>query len=72
MHGIKKLRKPKPEGAWSKPSMLSASHFDDPEYWRQRAEEARLLAELMFSVAEDCDELAVKAAIRPMDETKRS
>ena len=48
-------------------------HFDDPKHWRQRAEEVRVLAEqmntertrkLMLKIADDYDDLAVRAAIR--------
>jgi len=51
--------------------------FQRPEYWRQRAEEARFLAELMMDetakktmlrVAEDCDTFAVRAAMRSLEE----
>ena len=47
-------------------------HFDDPKHWRQRAEEVRVLAEqmntertrkLMLKIADDYDDLAVRAAI---------
>ena len=60
-------------------SMPAASHFDDPEHWLQRAKEARVLAEQMSSeehkkamlkIADDYDELAVRAAKR--SETKGS
>jgi hypothetical protein len=53
--------------------MLNAPQFDDPQYWHQRAEEARVLAEqmcdelhkeMMLKVADNYDQLAVKAAIR--------
>jgi hypothetical protein len=53
-------------------SMPIAPHFDDPEYWNKRAKEARRLAErmidetakeTMLSVAEECDEFAIKAAM---------
>ena len=62
-------------------SMPIAPHFNDPEYWYKRAEEARVLAErmsnertkkMMLRVADDYDQLAVKAAIRSIDETKKS
>jgi hypothetical protein len=74
-------------------SMPIAPDVNDPEYWDQRAKEARQLAErmidemakqTMLSVAEVCDrfavlaamcsiyELAVRAAIRSVDETKGS
>jgi hypothetical protein len=54
-------------------SMLIAPHFNDPEYWHDRAEQARALAEqmnsertkkMMLKIADDYDELAVRAAIR--------
>ena len=58
-------------------SMPTTPYFKDPEYWNQRAEEARVLAELMMdetakktmlSVAADCDRFAVRAAMRSIDE----
>ena len=61
--------------------MLNAPQFDDSQYWRQRAEEARVLAEqmsnelhkeMMLKVADNYDQLAVKAAVRSIDERKRS
>ena len=57
--------------------MPTTPYFKDPEYWRQRAEEARVLAELMMdetakktmlTVAEDCDTFAVREAVRSLDE----
>ena len=57
--------------------MPTTPYFKDPEYWRQRAEEARVLAELMMdetakktmlTVAEDCDTFAVRAAMRSLEE----
>jgi hypothetical protein len=62
-------------------STLTAPQFNDPKYWHQRAEEARAMAKqmsselsktMMLKVADDYDGLAVKAAIRSMDETKGS
>jgi len=62
-------------------SMLNAPQFDDPEYWHQRAEKARVLAdqmsnelhkEMMLKVADNYDQLAVKAAVRSINERKRS
>jgi hypothetical protein len=56
--------------------MPTTPYFKDPEYWRQRAEEARVLAELtmdetakktMLRVAEDCD-IAVRAVMRSLEE----
>jgi hypothetical protein len=53
-------------------SMPIAADVNDPEYWQQRAKEARLLAEqmpdetakqTMLSVAEECDKFAIKAAM---------
>ena len=61
--------------------MLAAPQFNDPRYWHRRAEEARVLAEQMsgernkermLKVADDYDELAVRAAIRSIGEAKRS
>jgi hypothetical protein len=61
--------------------LLNAPQFDDSQYWRQRAEEARVLAEqmsnelhkeMMLKVADNYDQLAVKAAVRSIDERKRS
>ena len=52
--------------------MPIAPHFDDPEYWHERAKEARRLAErmtdetakeTMLSVAEVCERFAVWAAM---------
>ena len=57
--------------------MPTTPYFKDPEYWNQRAEEARVLAELMMdetakktmlTVAEDCDTFAVRAAMRSLEE----
>ena len=57
--------------------MLIAPDVKDPGYWHQRAKEARRLAErmtdktakqTMLMVAEDCDTLAVRAAMRSIDE----
>jgi hypothetical protein len=56
--------------------MLIAPDVNDPEYWHQRAKEARRVAErtidetakqTMLSVAEDCDSFAVRAAMRSID-----
>jgi len=53
--------------------MPIAPHFNDPDHWRQRAEESRILAEqmsdeaekkMMLGIADDYDELAVRAAQR--------
>ena len=61
--------------------MPIAPHFNDSDYWHQRAEEARVLAEqmsnelhkeMMLKVADNYDQLAVKAAVRSIDERKRS
>ena len=58
-------------------SMPTAPDFNDPDYWHQRAEEARSLAErmsdetakqTMLMVANDCDGFAVRAATRSIDE----
>ena len=63
MHGIKK------------------SNFNDPKRWRRRAQKARVLAEqmkdetskkLMLRIADDYDEIAVRAEILAEDETKGS
>jgi hypothetical protein len=60
--------------------MPDAPLFIDPEHWRQRAEKARVLAEqmsdetskkMMLRIAEDYDNLAVRAAIR-LDKTRES
>ena len=59
--------------------MPNVPHFNDPEHWHQRAEEARILAEsmqdatareMMLKIADDYDQLAVRAAIRLSDEGK--
>ena len=51
--------------------MPDAPHFNDPEHWRQRAKEARGLAEqmsdetsrkMMLKIADDYDKLAARAA----------
>jgi hypothetical protein len=56
------------------PAMADAPHyFSDPEHWRRRAEESRVLAEqmsdqtfrqMMLRIADDYDKLAVRAAMR--------
>jgi len=56
-------------------SMPIAPHFNDPEYWHKRAEEARVLAERMSNERTKkmmLNQLAVRAAIRSIDETKGS
>jgi hypothetical protein len=63
MHGVKK------------------AHINDPKRWRRRAQKARLLAErmndekskkLMLRIADDYDEIAVRAAELADDERKGS
>ena len=58
--------------------MPIAPDVNDPEYWQQRAKEARLLAErmpdetvrqTMLAVAEDYDRFAVMVAIHSVEET---
>jgi len=60
--------------------MPIALHFNDPKYWHQRAEEARVLAErmsnegakkTMLKIADDYDGFGVRAAIRS-EAAKRS
>jgi hypothetical protein len=55
---------------------ITVPHFNDPEHWQQRAEEARVLAEqmkdevtkqMMLGIALDYDRLAVRAIIRLTD-----
>ena len=62
-------------------STLTAPQFNDPKYWHQRAEEARAMAKqmsgelskkMMLKVADDYDGLAVRAAVRFINERKRS
>ena len=62
-------------------SKLAAPQFNNPKYWHQRAEEARAMAKqmsgelgkkMMLRLADDYDGLAVKAAVRSIDETKGS
>ena len=62
-------------------SKLAAPQFNNPKYWHQRAEEARAMAKqmsselskkMMLRVADNYDQLAVKAAVRSIDETKGS
>ena len=53
--------------------MSANSHLNDPEHWRQRAMEARLVAEqmddeasrkAMLSIVEDYARIAARAALR--------
>ena len=59
--------------------MPNAPHFNDPDHWRQRAEETRILAEQMsdevqkktiLGIADDYDKLAARASRRLIDEPK--
>ena len=52
---------------------MTTSHINDPEHWRNRAEEARTLAnqmndevskQMMLRIAADYDKLAERAALR--------
>ena len=61
--------------------MPTAPDFNHPGYWHRRAEQARALAqqmsnekakETMLMVAADCDRFAVRAAMRSLDEIRRS
>jgi hypothetical protein len=61
--------------------MPIAPHLNDPEHWRQRAEESRALAErmsdetskkMMLRIADDYEKLAARAAARLIDETKEA
>ena len=58
-------------------SMPIAPHFNDSKYSHQRAEEVRVLAEqmniqrtkkMMLKISDDYAELAVRAAMRSIDE----
>ena len=58
--------------------MANVPHFNDPEHWRQRAEESRTLADqisdevarkMMLRIADDYDKLAVRAAVRLKKDT---
>ena len=60
---------------------IAPQHFNRPEQWHQRAEEARVLAErtsnertkkLMLRIAEDYDDIGIRVAIRAAVEAKRS
>ena len=61
--------------------MPHTPHFNNPDHWRHRAEEARVLAEqmsdeiarkTMLKIADDYDKLAVRAALRLNDVDKAS
>jgi len=58
--------------------MPVAPHFNDPDHWRQRAKETRILAEqisdeaekkTILGIADDYDKLAVRAAQRQKGDT---
>ena len=59
--------------------MPDVPHFNDPEYYRRRAEESRVLAEqmsdqaakkIMFRIADDYEDLAARAGLRIIDQLK--
>jgi hypothetical protein len=59
---------------------MSSHIFDDQKHWRQRAEEARVLAEqmsdaasreMMLGIAKDYERLAVRAEQRAQEERKK-
>jgi hypothetical protein len=57
--------------------MPHAKHFQNSEHWHQRVKEARDLAQQigdettkMLKIADDYADLAVRAAMRAMDEVK--
>ena len=61
--------------------MPIAPHLNDPEHWRQRAQESRVLAEqmsdetskkMMLKIADDYEKLAARAVARLIGETRRS
>ena len=58
--------------------MRIAPHFNDPDHWRKRAEETRILAgqisdeaekKTILGIADDYDKLAVRAAQRQKGDT---
>ena len=60
-------------GGYREGESVAASFIDDPQHWRQRAEETRRLAEqmndepsrrTMLGIAEDYEKLAQRAEIR--------
>jgi hypothetical protein len=63
------------------PGLSMPSHiFDDPEHWRQRAEQARALAEqmndtasreMMLGIAKDYERLAEQAEQRAQEKRKK-
>ena len=56
--------------------MPIAPHFNDPDHWRQRAEESRMQMsdetekKTMLGIADDYDKLAARASQRLVDEPK--
>jgi hypothetical protein len=61
--------------------MPADRHLNDSEHWRGRAEESRILAELisdetskkmMLKIADDYEKLAARASARLVGETKAS
>src|SRR5262249_25556136 len=57
-------------------SVTSHPHFNNPQHWRDRAEDARILAEqmhddlcraMMLRIAEDYEKLAERASLRVTD-----
>jgi hypothetical protein len=59
---------------------MSSHIFDDPKHWRQRAEQARVLAgqmsdaaskEMMLGIAKDYERLAERAEQRAREERRK-